>query len=161
MFFRTHKHHKRKQTMSFHLFAKRVYDEDLCFVRDLVEIASAMTSVTSLSVIQQIINGIVKKYSLEAKLQELNDNGHYIIEDSYPVDIKKKMDRASELLSISKKLPISTEETVQITYCALTCVKKMKFSYDEKVQLIKTNLITLTENSQLNDFLIQQYLYLL
>ena len=77
--------------MSFHLFAKRVYDEDLCFVRDLVEIASAMTSVTSLPVIQQIINGIIKKYGLEAKLQELNDNGHYIVEDSYPTDIQKKM----------------------------------------------------------------------
>lgn len=145
--------------MSFHLFAKRVYDEDLCFVRDLVEIASAMTSVTSLPVIQQIINGIIKKYGLEAKLQEFGDNGHYIIvEDSYPLNIKKKMDRASELLSISKKLPISTEETVPITYCALNCVKKMGFSYDEKVQLIKKNLITLTENTQVNDFLIQNYI---
>ena len=147
--------------MSFHLFAKRVYDEDLCFVRDLVEIASAMTSVTGIPVIQQIINGIIKKYGLEAKLQELIDNGHYIVEDSYPVDIKKKMDRASELLCISKKLSISTEEAAQITCCALSCVKKMGFSYDEKVQLIKKDLSTLTNNSQLNDFLIQQYLDLL
>ena len=55
--------------MGFHLFAKNVYDEDLCFVRDLTEMGSAIASVTSIPVMRQIINDIIDKYGLQSKLQ--------------------------------------------------------------------------------------------
>lgn len=147
--------------MGFHLFAKKVYDEDLCFIRDLVEMGGAIASVTSIPVMQQIINSIIKKHGLEAKLQEFSDNGHYLVQDSYPSDRQKRMSRASELLSISKKLHISQNESSQITYRAITCVQKMGFSYDEKIYLIKNNLVNLTGNRDIDDFMIQEYLKLI
>lgn len=147
--------------MGFHLFSKRVYDEDLCFIRDLIEMGGAVASVTSIQVMQSIMKGIIEKYGLEAKLQEFSDNEHYIVQDSYPSDRQKRISRASELLSISKKLPLSQNESTQIIYRALTCVKKMEFSYDEKIYLIKNNLVNLTGIKEIDDFMIQEYLELI
>lgn len=147
--------------MSIHFFAKKVYDEDLCFIRDLLEICGAVASVTSMPVAQQIITDIIKKHGLEAKLQEFADNEHYIVQDIYPSNRQERLYRASELLSISKMLPVSQDESSHIRFRAITCVQKMEFSYDEKLQLVRSNLVDLTGNTVIDDFLIQEYIKLL
>lgn len=144
--------------MSFHLFSKKVYDADLCFVRDLVEIGSAIASVTSIPVMRQVINGIIKKYRLESKLQEFSDNGHYIIEDCYHSNRDERMKRAADILKITKELPITPTEAGTILYAATNCVKKMGFSYPEKIKLITENLISVSGNKELDDFMVQQYI---
>ena len=142
-------------------FAKKVYDEDLCFVRDLIEMGSAVASVTSVPVMQRVINDIINRNNLQAKLQEFANNQNYNVQDSYPADRQKRFTRAGELLSISKQIGLSTEQGAPIIYRALTLVKNMGFSYDEKVRLIKTYLIDCSGNSQIDDFLIEPYIGLL
>lgn len=144
--------------MSFHFFSKKVYDEDLCFVRDLIVMGDVIASLTSIPVMREVIYEIIKKYGLEAKLQEFIDNGHYIIEDCYPLDRNEKMRRASELLSLSSKIPITAEEQGLIDYRAFECVKKMRFSYDEKVLLIKKIFLDSISESEIYDYLMESYL---
>lgn len=146
--------------MGFHFFAKKVYDEDLCFVRDLIEMGSAIASVTSIPVMRQIINGIIEKYSLESKLEEYAENEHYIIQDVYPDNRSKRLTRAKELLNIAKQLQLNQSDESTIVYAATKCIKKMGFSQVEKVQLIKDCLITSTRSAELDNFLINSYIEL-
>ena len=147
--------------MGFHLFAKKVYDEDLCFVRDLTEMGSAIASVTSIPVMRQIINDIIEKYGLQSKLQEYIENQHYIIKDAYPGNRSKRLSQAKELLNIAKRLRLNDTENATIVYAATKCIKSMGFSYEEKIQLIKDCLITTTGNPDVDNMLINSYIDLL
>lgn len=147
--------------MGFHLFAKNVYDEDLCFVRDLIEMGSAIASVTSIPVMRQIINDIIEKYGLQSKLQEYIENQHYIIKDAYPGNRSKRLSQAKELLNIAKRLRLNDTENATIVYAATQCIKRMGFSYEEKIQLIKDCLITTTGNPDVDNMLINSYIDLL
>lgn len=144
--------------MGFHLFAKKVRDEELCFVRDLIEVGSVIASVSSVPVMREMILPIIDKYHLNKKLDELNENGHYIVLDCYPTSIHLKKDRARDLLLLSKKLPLNSNQKVQILVKAAKCISKMGFSYDDKVQLIKDCIIDTTGNEELDKFLIDNYL---
>ena len=147
--------------MSFHFFAKKVYDADLCFIRDLIEVGAAVASVTSMPISGRIIRKVVESNDLEAKFQEFSENGHYIVEDCYPVAREERMRRASLLLSISDKLPVSLDDNVAITLSALSCVRKMGFSDAEKIQLIKENLLDSKGSDEVDNFLVQRWLNLL
>lgn len=147
--------------MGFHLFAKNVYDEDLCFVRDIIEIGSVIASVTSIPVMRQIIDDIIEKYGLQSKLQEYIENQHYIIKDAYPCNRSKRLSQAKELLNIAKRLRLNDTENAKIVYAAIECVRKMGFSHEEKIQLIKDCLITTTEYPDLDNMLINSYIDLL
>ena len=144
--------------MGFHLFANNVYDEDLCFVRDLTEVGSAIASVTSIPVMRQIINDIIEKYGLQSKLQEYIENQHYIIKDAYPGNRSKRLSQAKELLNIAKRLRLNDTGNATIVYAATQCIKRMEFSYEEKIQLIKDCLITTTGNPDVDNMLINSYI---
>lgn len=144
--------------MAFHLFAKKVRNEDLCFIRDLIELGSAIADVTSIPVMRSIILKIINKYHLEDKLNEFNENGHYIIEDCYPYDITKKMNYAKDLLNAKNEIPLNDQEKAHILLTALKCVKKMNFSYQDKVTLIRECIFKPTENSEIDNLLLEQYL---
>ena len=143
--------------MGFHLFAKNVYDEDLCFVRDIIETGSVIASVTSIPVMRQIIDDIIEKYGLQSKLQEYVENQHYIIKDVYPGNRSKRLSQAKELLNIAKRLSLNDAENAKIVYEATKCIKSMGFSYEEKIQLIKDCLITTTGNPDVDNILINSY----
>ena len=122
--------------MSFHLFSKKVRNEELCFIRDLIELGSAIAEVTSVPVMRQVINSIINKYKLEDKLAEVIENGHYIIEDCYPYDSTKKMSYARELLNACINIPLNNDEKAHIRFTAMKCVQKMNFSNYEKRYLL-------------------------
>lgn len=147
--------------MAFNFFAKNVYDEDLCFIRDLIEVGSAIADVTSIPVMRNIINGIIDRHGLKGKLMEYTENGHYRVQDCYPTDRNKRFKRAGDLLSAANCLSISEEEKGHIKYKAVCCTKRMGFNYDEKVNLIKKYLIQPTGNKDIDDILIQSYLDIL
>ena len=144
--------------MGIHLFAKKVYDEDLCFIRDLIEMGSAIASVTSIPVMRQVIKDVISRHGLEHKLEEFAENGHYIIKDVYPSNRQKRIERAKELLSLHRGLSLSSKETGLIMYHAYCCVKKMNFSHDEKIQLIKGNLYSPIGNAEIDNYMISTYL---
>lgn len=147
--------------MGFSFFSKKVYDEDLCFIRDLISIAESIARLTSAQVMTTVINKIIDKHGLKGKLYELEQNGNYEVQDCYPSDNYKKFNRAADLLKIHKQLSISREEQMQILYPALQCVRNMYFSSDEKIRLIKTCVIEPTGDYSFDNELIQQYLDLI
>ena len=123
--------------MSFHFFAKKVKDEDLCFVRDYLKIATRLLNVVPTAVIQLFSEQFAIKHNLVDKIQEYMENGHYIIVDYYPSDIIKKRERAKELLSIPKQLHLSFQEATPIRFFILEILEKMNFSDADKSWLIK------------------------
>lgn len=147
--------------MAFHLFAKKVRNEELCFVRDIIELGAAIADVTSIPVMRSVILKIINKYNLEDRLNEVSENGHYIIEDCYPYDNTKKMNYARELLNARKEIPLNDEEKEHVLYAALKCVEKMNFSYQDKVTLIRECLFEPTGNDRVDNLIIEQYLPLL
>ena len=147
--------------MSFSFFSKKVYNEDLCFIRDLTEIGAVIASVTSIPVMRKIILEIIKKNNLESKLDELNDNGHYDVQDCYPSNREKKFDRANQIMLIVKFLPVDSVENSKVLYSIMSCIKRMEFSYDEKIRLIKNNLVTTCVNKDIENYMIGEYISLI
>lgn len=123
--------------MSFHLFAKKVKDEDLCFIRDYLKISTQLLNVVPAFVLQLYSEQFAIKHNLVDKIQEYMENGHYIIVDYYPSDIIKKRERAKELLSIPKQLHLSFQEATPIRFFILEILEKMNFSDADKSWLIK------------------------
>lgn len=123
--------------MSFHFFAKKVKDEDLCFIRDYLKISTQLLNVVPASVLQLYSEQFAIKHNLVDKIQEYMENGHYIIVDYYPSDIIKKRERAKELLSIPKQLHLSFQEATPIRFFILEILEKMNFSDADKSWLIK------------------------
>lgn len=123
--------------MSFHFFAKKVKDEDLCFIRDYLKIATRLSNVVPTAVLQLFSEKFAIKHNLVDKIQEYMENGHYIIVDYYPSDIIKKRERAKELLSIPKQLPLSFQEATDVRFFILRILKTMNFSNADKSWLIK------------------------
>ena len=123
--------------MSFHFFAKKVKDEDLCFIRDYLKISTQLLNVVPAFVLQLYSEQFAIKHNLVDKIQEYMENGHYIIVDYYPSDIIKKRERAKELLSIPKQLHLSFQEATPIRFFILEILEKMNFSDADKSWLIK------------------------
>jgi hypothetical protein len=123
--------------MSFHFFAKKVKDEDLCFIRDYLKIVTRLLNVVPTAVLQLFSEKFAIKHNLVDKIQEYMENGHYIIVDYYPSDIIKKRERAKELLSIPKQLPLSFQEATDVRFFILGILKTMNFSNADKSWLIK------------------------
>ena len=123
--------------MGFHLFAKKVKDEDLCFIRDYLKISTQLLNVVPAFVLQLYSEQFAIKHNLVDKIQEYMENGHYIIVDYYPSDIIKKRERAKELLSIPKQLHLSFQEATPIRFFILEILEKMNFSDADKSWLIK------------------------
>lgn len=123
--------------MGFHLFAKKVKDEDLCFIRDYTKIVERLLNVVPTAVLQLFSEKFAIKHNLEDKIQEYMENGHYIVVDYYPSDIIKKRERAKELFSIPKQLPLSFQEATEARFFILGILEKMNFSDADKSWLIK------------------------
>lgn len=123
--------------MGFHLFAKKVKDEDLCFIRDYFKIVTPLSKVVPMAVLQLYSEQFAIKHNLVDKIQEYMENGHYIIVDYYPSDNIKKRERAKELLSIPKQLPLSFQDATDAHFIILRILEKMNFSDADKSWLIK------------------------
>ena len=145
--------------MGLHLFAKTVYDEDLCFIRDLVEVGSAIESVTSIHTMKPILLAIIDKYKLNNKLIEFTENGHYNIKDCYYKDPQKKMSCAKDLLTSCNQIPyIEESEKTKIRYSVLKCLTKWNFSRSEKIQLIKECICPPNSSQVVEEFMVNMYL---
>ena len=56
--------------MGFHFFAKKVKDEDLCFIRDYFKICTQLSSVVPTAVLQLFSEQFAIKHNLVDKIQE-------------------------------------------------------------------------------------------
>ena len=145
--------------MGFHLFAKTVYDKDLCFVRDLIELAGAIEEVTSVQIMRPIIMEIIKKHNLEEKLTEFGENGHYRIMDCYYTDNNKRMSCAYDMLNACNQIPFLTDnEKSHIRFKAIDCLKKWGFSHNEKIQLIKDCICPTDFSKEAEKIMVDMYL---
>lgn len=145
--------------MGFHLFAKTVYDADLCFIRDLVELGYTIDRISSTQTMRTIIMGIIDKHKLKDKLVEFTENGHYKIEDCYYTDTNKKMSCARDMLCSCNEIPfINDSEKTQIRAAAIECLKRWNFSRNEKIQLIKECICPPNCEGVVGEYIINLYL---
>lgn len=143
--------------MGFHLFAKKVKDEDLCFIRDYFKIVTPLSKVVPMAVLQLYSEQFAIKHNLVDKIQEYMENGHYIIVDYYPSDNIKKRERAKELFSIPKQLPLNFQQATEARFFILGILEKMNFSDADKSWLIKECCFDDSEEIDDDNFIYQSY----
>lgn len=140
------------------LFAKKVKDEDLCFIRDLMDVIVSVTKVFNTSVGSELMKQIVSENHMEQKLYDFTHN-NYNVEDCYPSDQKEKFRRAQVLLKIAKDLNLSGLSHCEVISAASACIKKMGFSYNEKIELINTCIVELSGVPSVDEIFINSYIH--
>lgn len=108
------------------LFAKKVKDEDLCFIRDLMDVLTAVAKETNVTVSSELMKQIVSENHMEQKLFDFTSN-NYKVEDCYPSDPKEKFRRAQVLLRIPKILNLPALSQSSVITTAGNCIKKWDF----------------------------------
>lgn len=143
-------------------FAKHVYDKEMCFIRDLIEVATAMSDVVGVPAMRHIIGTIIERRALNNKLQEYTNLKSTIIEDCYPSSSKEKIDNAVDLLTAANdsistyKLNDSQSATIRLR--AFEAIRRMNFSKAEKEWLIINYITGDFENQTVRQVVMEQYL---
>lgn len=140
------------------LFSKKIKnDADMCFIRDLMEVLTVVAKVTNVTVSSELMKQIVKDNHLEQKAYDYLNN-YYKVENCYPTDTKEKFRRAQELLKIAKVLELPGMQYSAVINAASACIKKMEFSYNEKIELINTCIVELSGIPSIDEFFISTYI---
>ena len=137
------------------LFSKKITDPDLCFVRDAFSVCDEMAKYVSMPVIKEIIKDIIISHGLENKLYEYVNN-NYTILDTYTPNQGEKLSRAKDLLKIPTMVKLEPIAEVFVRNKALQCIKKMNFSYNDKLKLVNF-IISPNDNSEPNEEIIVKF----
>lgn len=139
------------------LFSKKIVDADMCFIRDVMDVGTAITRVTSVAVGNEWLMQITQKYGLLQTLYDFLHNNYNVI-DCYPLDKDEKFRRAQELLKVAKTLKLGGLAHCEVIRAASLCVKKMGFSYQEKVDLIDTCIVEFCGVESIDNDFIETYI---
>lgn len=139
------------------LFSKKIADADMCFIRDIMDVATAVASVTSVAVGKEWMMQIIQSYGLVQKIYDYTHNNYKAI-DCYPLDQNEKFRRAQELLKVAKTLNLGGIAHCKVINAASSCIKKMNFSYEKKVMLIDTCIMELCGVESIDNDLIDIYI---
>jgi len=141
------------------LFPKKVVDADMCFIRDLMEVAAAIAQVTSVTVGNEWLIQVIQEYGLVQKLYDYTHHNYKDkVIDCYPTDQNEKFVRAQELLKVANTLKLGGLAHCEVIRAASLCVKKMGFSYEEKVELIDTCIVELCGVESIDNDFIKTYM---
>lgn len=132
--------------MGISLFGKRITDVDMCFVRDLLEIAVVIKDVSGEATAKLLIQPIIEERGLEEKVKELIK--YTVINDCYPYDRQKLIKNAEDYFSVLEAYEAQPEAKGVISYTILKIVKKMGLSYDEKVDLICKYILNISSEER-------------
>lgn len=145
--------------MTWNLFAKKIIDEDMCFMRDIVSVAGAISDITGVRLMKEVVqnflidNGLWNKFTEFEKILSSS-----IIKDCYPSDRKQKYANAEKLLSLINKFNFSNDERNHVLYHTLKIISQMDLDKEAKEQLIKNHIIRhRIDDKELENFVIAEY----
>lgn len=148
--------------MVWNLFAKKIVDEDMCFMRDIVSVAGAISDITGVQPMKEVVqtflinNGLWDKFTEFERIQSSS-----IIKDCYPLDRKQKYANAEKLLSLINKFNFSNDERNHVLYQILKIISQMDFDKEEKEKLIKNYILkNKIDDKELENFVIAEYMEL-
>lgn len=148
--------------MAWNLFAKKIVDEDMCFMRDIVSVAGAISDITGVQPMKETVqtflinNGLWDKFAEFERIQSSS-----IIKDCYPLDRKQKYANAEKLLSLINKFNFSNDERNHVLYQTLKIISQMDFDKEEKEKLIKNYILkNKIYDKELENFVVAEYMEL-
>lgn len=149
--------------MAWNLFAKKIVDEDMCFMRDIVSVAGAISDITGVQPMKELVQKFLIDNALWNKFIEFERiQSSSIIKDCYPLDRKQKYANAAKLLSLIKQFNFSDEERNHVLYHTLKIISQMDFDKEEKERLIKNHILrNKIEDKEMVNFVVAQYMGLL
>ena len=124
--------------MAWNLFAIKIVDEDMCFMRDIVSVAGAISDITGVQPMKEVVqtflinNGLWDKFTEFERIQSSS-----IIKDCYPLDRMQKYANAEKLLSLVNKFNFSNDERNHVLYHIL---KIMVIIYDNTLNFATAKL---------------------
>lgn len=139
------------------LFSKKVYDPDMCFIRDMMSVAAVLAQETSLAVAKEWMKQITIDYNLVEKVYEYTHKSITAM-DCYSTDQQIKFQRAQELLKIAKTLNLPGISHSHVITAAGNCIKKMGFSHQEKLNLVTSCIFEPCGVKSIDDDIINTYL---
>ena len=146
--------------MSWNLFAKKIVDEDMCFMRDIVSVAGAISDITGIQPMKEVVqnflidNGLWNIFTEFERIQSSS-----IIKDCYPLDRRKKYVNAEKLLSLIDKFSFSDDERNHVLYHTLKVISQMNFDKEEKERLIKSYILRKKiEDKDMENFIVSEYM---
>ena len=144
------------------LICKKIVDEDMCFMRDIVSVAGAISDITGVQPMKEIVqtflinNGLWDKFAEFERIQSSS-----IIKDCYPLDRKQKYANAEKLLSLINKFNFSNDERNHVLYHILKIISQMDFDKEEKEKLIKNYILkNKIDDKELENFVVAEYMEL-
>jgi len=137
-------------------FSKKVRDVDFCFIRDMMEVAGVLAKVTSMAVAKEWMKQVMNQYGILQKSYEYASS-NIVALDCYPSNNQEKFQRAQELLKVANTLNLPGLAHCDVINAASKCVKKMGFSYQEKIKLIDTCIVKLTGIESIDENFISTY----
>ena len=148
--------------MAWNLFAIKIVDEDMCFMRDIVSVAGAISDITGVQPMKEVVqtflinNGLWDKFTEFERIQSSS-----IIKDCYPLDRMQKYANAEKLLSLVNKFNFSNDERNHVLYHILKIISQMDFDKEEKEKLIKNYILkNKIDDKELENFVIAKYMEL-
>lgn len=121
--------------MGLSLFGKKATDADMCFLRDLMNVASAIQMVCGDAAMQLLIKPIIEERGLTEKLQNITK--YVTINDCYPYDRNELMKNAETLFSmLDLPFDLDANKKAYIMNPIFNALKKMYLYTDEKRALI-------------------------
>lgn len=101
--------------MSWNLFGNDIYDEDLCFCRDIGDLLVPISKVTTSLVWQTASTKIIEERNLQLKMIEysnlsLRDEVH----DCYPTDRIKLLANAESIMKFVNSIGLSRTQLIEL-----------------------------------------------
>lgn len=130
--------------MSWNLFGKDIYDEDLCFCRDFVEIITPVSQVTTSLVWQTAGRKILAERNLQSKMNEYYHlSSRDKVHDCYPSDRQKLLANAESIMQFVNSIGLSQSQLInlRIMNVVSSVLKKMRFQDAEKTYLIRNYIL--------------------
>ena len=134
----------------------------MCFMRDIVSVAGAISDITGVQPMKEVVqtflinNGLWDKFTEFERIQSSS-----IIKDCYPLDRMQKYANAEKLLSLVNKFNFSNDERNHVLYHILKIISQMDFDKEEKEKLIKNYILkNKIDDKELENFVIAEYMEL-
>lgn len=134
----------------------------MCFMRDIVSVAGAISDITGVQPMKEVVqtflinNGLWDKFIEFERIQSSS-----IIKDCYPLDRMQKYANAEKLLSLVNKFNFSNDERNHVLYHILKIISQMDFDKEEKEKLIKNYILkNKIDDKELENFVIAEYMEL-
>ena len=137
-------------------FASKIYDKDMCFLRDLVRVMTDLNNHgVSQFVLQKKVNAIIREKGLEDALEKISHYNDYEIKDCYPSDRTQLVENASKIMSLFEVCPDGEPSSISATF---DMMKNMQLTREECKHLILKHIIHSVGIDEFDSYLADKFL---